>query len=674
MDLRKLQLLFLFVGCATVRLACAQTTQDSLLSVLKTNPNETITFQIYKRLGEENLKTNSEVAKHYFLRALSLPFHSQYAEAFVLCYQSLGSLYETSGVYDSSFLMYRQSLLLSLKFNLKKETGLAYQGMGIVFLRKSMLDSSYYYLNKMLSEAIERKDEDQQSSAYNNLGNVYSEEGKYPDALEKYLKAIPFYEKRKDEVNLSKVLANVGNIENIIGQYDKAIEYTRQAIVISEKIGNMTNSAYCHQLLGRIYRKQHQLPQALAEYRSALALHISLNNRAFMSATHNSMGNIYYEQNKFTDALREYAQSNQIARQIRHLSYLAYSYSSLGNVWYQLKNSNKATRYLDSSITAGRQSKNRYLVMDAYELKSQIYSDQHKFEDALQFHKQFSLLKDSLTTEENHRLTQEIEAKYQNEKKQDEILLLQKNKLLQDISLRQSRTSELTLVLLFVAIIIIGLLVFNRQKMINRANRQMEIEKIRNQIARDLHDDMGSTLSSINIFSQLGAQKESDPALGNYFLRIGEHASKMMENMADMVWSVNPDNDSFQKTVAKMKEFCSEILEPKNITYRFEIEESLYALSLPSDKRKNLFLIFKEAINNAAKYSQCHFILIVLQQNENRLILSVHDDGKGVDLTQPTSGNGLRNMKERTVAMNGHIDISSLVNEGVTIQVMINIA
>jgi signal transduction histidine kinase len=180
-------------------------------------------------------------------------------------------------------------------------------------------------------------------------------------------------------------------------------------------------------------------------------------------------------------------------------------------------------------------------------------------------------------------------------------------------------------------LVAIGLLVFNRNRAIQQARRQAEIERVRNQIARDLHDDMGSTLSSINLISQVALTEDSGGVQTKYFKRIAEQSAKMMESMSDMVWSINPHNDTLQKTVVKMKEFSAEILEPKNIGYKFEIDEALNSIFLDVASRKNLFLIFKESINNAAKYSGSSFINIFITQESGELLLTIKDNGKGFD-------------------------------------------
>jgi len=144
-----------------------------------------------------------------------------------------------------------------------------------------------------------------------------------------------------------------------------------------------------------------------------------------------------------------------------------------------------------------------------------------------------------------------------------------------------------------------------------------------------------------------------------------------MENMSDIVWSINPKNDSLEQVVMKMKEFAAEILEPKNIDYSFEIADSIMALTLDVEKRKNIFLIFKEAINNAAKYSEGNKLTVSLSVQQQKLSLSVRDNGKGFNPAVGTTGNGLKNMEDRAVAMHGKMTRISKPGKGTDIQLEI---
>jgi signal transduction histidine kinase len=188
-------------------------------------------------------------------------------------------------------------------------------------------------------------------------------------------------------------------------------------------------------------------------------------------------------------------------------------------------------------------------------------------------------------------------------------------------------------------------------------------EQIRSKVARDLHDDIGSTLSSINIISKL-AMNESNGNTHRHLQRIGEHSAKMMESMSDIVWSINPNNDSLEQMMVKMKEFAAEILEPRNITYTFQGEESLNVTALEIQVRKNIFLIFKEAINNAAKYSEATLVTVQLEVKENTLHLLIADNGKGFDMNGVKPGNGLLNIRERAKVIDASLALRSSPKSG----------
>lgn len=197
-------------------------------------------------------------------------------------------------------------------------------------------------------------------------------------------------------------------------------------------------------------------------------------------------------------------------------------------------------------------------------------------------------------------------------------------------------------------------------------------EQIRSKVARDLHDDIGSTLSSINIISKL-AMNESNGNTNRHLQRIGEHSAKMMESMSDIVWSINPNNDSLEQMMVKMKEFAAEILEPRNITYTFQGEESLNGASLDIQIRKNIFLIFKETINNTAKYSEANLVTIQLEARNNILHLLISDNGKGFDFANIKPGNGLRNIRERAKSIDATLDLRSSPSAGMQVELNIPI-
>jgi signal transduction histidine kinase len=211
-------------------------------------------------------------------------------------------------------------------------------------------------------------------------------------------------------------------------------------------------------------------------------------------------------------------------------------------------------------------------------------------------------------------------------------------------------------------------------RVVNRTKRKLEIEQIRNHIAQDLHDDIGSTLSSIKIISKMGAQNSTHERENGNFLQIENYSGKMLSTMSDIIWSINPQNDTLGMIVLHMKEFAAEILEPKNIGFQFTGTGNLEDLKIEVVARKNLFLIYKEAINNAAKYSHCTEIRIHLIVLSEQLTLHIHDNGEGFDVQKVKPGNGLKNMKERAALMKGQFEITTEEGNGTQITVSTPIA
>lgn len=206
-----------------------------------------------------------------------------------------------------------------------------------------------------------------------------------------------------------------------------------------------------------------------------------------------------------------------------------------------------------------------------------------------------------------------------------------------------------------------------------RLNKLLAVERIRSKVARDLHDDVGSTLSTINILSSMAKTKLlTDPVkTSEYISKITDNSQQMMEAMDDIVWSIKPDNDNMLKIVARMREYASGILEPKDIEIIFTTGEHLHELKLDMETRRDVFLIFKEAVNNIAKYAHCTKTEINIKYLNQRLVMSIRDNGVGFDLNKADSGNGMGNMQKRAELLNGIIKIKSEPGQGT--EVVMNI-
>ncbi len=214
-----------------------------------------------------------------------------------------------------------------------------------------------------------------------------------------------------------------------------------------------------------------------------------------------------------------------------------------------------------------------------------------------------------------------------------------------------------------------------------RLAQQTKLLTVRNNIASDLHDEIGSTLSSISLSSAVIQRKLHDahPEVKTLLQQIGNNTDSMMDAMSDIVWTINSQNDRFENVVNRMRAFAIEILEPLDCIVHFDIDENILDLKLGMNQRKNLYLIFKEAVNNAAKYSGCkNFWVNFSKRADGNIMLLLRDDGKGFSAetkdNQDVSmgGNGLYNMNKRAEEMHGKLRFESRPGEGTTIELLFN--
>lgn len=638
--------------------------EDSLQQLVSLHRGDTSEMNALIRLGQSAASTDFQKSFSYLKAALRLA-NKVDVKARATIFYEMGHLHHRLGQYDSSLFYHRQAIAAPGSSTALKAK--AWSGISLTFLWQLQFDSAKANLNKAQTIAEENKHHSILADIYNSRGNLFLKEGNTSEALKQYILTAQLQDSLvHDPLGSATALANIGNIQYIMGNFDKGLDYIKEAQAIAQAKDLKKVLAYTSQQLGRIYRKQGKLNEALLEYKKALTVYLRMGEKRSAAETYSSIGNIYFDMVKFDEAQKHYKIAIQLAKEISNDPLLGMVYSAVGNVFHELKQYDRALIYIDSALTIGRRVNDQYLILDAHDLLVGIYQNQHRYKEALEHFQQFSDLKDSLNTAESRSEVEELEMKYQNEKKLAEIESLKARQVIQELELKRERANVGIIALALASVIVIGFLLINRYRVINRSKRQMELERMRSTIAQDLHDDIGSTLSSINIISRL-ALKQADGNSENYFQRINEQSSKIMESISDIVWSINPNNDSMEQMVMKMKEFALEILEPRNIAFDFLGEEKAKELTLDLSKRKNLFLLFKEAINNAAKHSGATTVTVTFTRQGSSLQLVITDNGIGFNPNSVRKGNGQHNLRDRAIAAGGSLTIDSTHGEGTTL-------
>jgi len=203
---------------------------------------------------------------------------------------------------------------------------------------------------------------------------------------------------------------------------------------------------------------------------------------------------------------------------------------------------------------------------------------------------------------------------------------------------------------------------------------QNRMQHIRNKIAQDLHDDIGSTLSSISILSDLALRENSSAQTMETMNEIKDSSMMLMERMDDIVWSISPRNDSLENLLIRVRHFATTLFEAKGIEYDIDIQKNINEVSLPMDFRQHIYLILKEAINNLVKYSLASEAYLVVSFDREFLTLSIRDNGLGFDLDAPSTGNGISGMQRRATIMNARLSIQTAPGEGTSINLQVGVA
>jgi len=217
---------------------------------------------------------------------------------------------------------------------------------------------------------------------------------------------------------------------------------------------------------------------------------------------------------------------------------------------------------------------------------------------------------------------------------------------------------------ILVALIIISVTIAIQQY---RLKQILKVERVRRKIASDLHDDIGSTLSSINVYSEI-AKKEDDNK--EYITTIQQNTVSIINNLDDLVWNINPKNDVLENMIARMRQFAEPLLAEKGIECTFSVDADNLQASVTPDVRTNIYLLFKEAVNNTVKHSNSTTCAISISQRGRSLSLSVADNGKGFDSTLINKHrNGLHNMRQRAADIKAVLSINSILGQGTVVTI-----
>lgn len=234
----------------------------------------------------------------------------------------------------------------------------------------------------------------------------------------------------------------------------------------------------------------------------------------------------------------------------------------------------------------------------------------------------------------------------------------------------------ISIMMIFVIFIIVVVLMYNKRQLLHLREQQLKeseyqnqllqkelekqklIEKERERISHDMHDDLGAGISALKLQAEFLKQRAEDEELKNDIEELLKTSEEMNLSMREMLWSLNAGNDTLGSFIDYAKIYAQNFLKKTTIVIITQSEKIIEETTISTEQRRNLFLCLKEALNNAYKHSQSNEIKLSFIQKEEEFIMNISDNGIGINNKNP-EGNGLRNMKRRMQEQNGHCEITA---------------
>ncbi|WP_255065830.1 histidine kinase [Lacihabitans sp. LS3-19] len=606
--------------------------EDSLVLFLKTYPKDTVYVRALRPYTLKQIYDHADYKK---------------ADSLIVVIKQLSEkLNYGRGIYF-------HYLLKALVHNQKTESKLALENF-----KMCLGTVKKYKLNKTLEE-----------SSLNNIAVGYEQLGDRENALKYALMAVKVQEDPNYPVKWLDhgPYGMVSSIYKFRKNYEEAIKYNKMAFEIAEKKEDKIGMAIHKNKLGNILDDQSKTNEALKEYQMGLKLAEDANYPLLQTDLLDNVGRLLMQTKRYVEAEKYLKRNESLSESLKSPEAQKSAYHSLGELYNVQGKFNLANAYFKKAYSKAKDFDDYTDKYTTSKSLSESFAQLGDYRNAYQYLLEANVANDSVFSADSDEKMQELLTKYESKKKEAEIKQLETEK-------KQANMRLILLAILGALVAVIAFLAFNSYKSKQRIKVLENTQKLRNRISADLHDEIGSTLSSISILSELVAfQQKKEQFNPEIMTQVSNDARNVIEKMDEIIWTINPDNDEFYNLETRLKSYAIPMLESKDIDFKFDFSTELENIKIDMGKRRDIYLILKEAINNLVKYSNCKNAKIVARINDKALEMSVSDDGFGFDMNAKSDRNGQKNMHSRAKKIGAHLDITSELGKGTKVALTIPI-
>lgn len=585
---------------------------------------------------------------------------------------------------DSAFKLAGDAMKLSEQLNYSGGMGSACMRLGSILSDQGRNDTALFYLKRAYSIRKTRGDFKNASGSCIQLSYIYQQQGAKDSAFFYLYESLRLCKSVNDSGKMAQTSTALGSLFSEYGDSKNALTWFLEAAKIAESTKDIQNFYLAHEGLGFYYYDRNEFEKALYYLLKVDSIMSQLGDPVLAAKTLNNVGLCYSSLKNYNLAKKYYQQALQEYTRLDMPLDIALGYFNLGSMYNNLNQPDSAIYYLDKSLPLARETGDLQRVCRCYEFLADAYALKGNYTKAYDYHLQYTGLRDSLLNEEKIASISEMQTKYDTEKKEQQIVLLDE----QGKTRKAQRNFFIAgSVVLLLGLFVLGFYYRQRQKLAkkNELIAQQKIEGLLNEseiktynamidgqeeerkrIATDLHDRLGSMLATVKLlFSSLDnkidkAQEENTKQYEKANTLLDEACSevrRISHNLSTgMVMSFG--------LVPALKELCESIDQSGLIKCKLMV----YGIDgrLDQSVETGLYRIVQELFSNILKHAKAKNVTVQLNQSEGSVNLTVEDDGVGfyVEEKKKSGGLGLKNLETRAAKLHGVYYVDSHPGKG----------
>lgn len=450
-------------------------TADSLQAVFKKHAHDTTGVQTLIALAEEYYLQDPAKAESISWQANALSQELKYDDGMTASNGWLAFLFEQRGAIDSALVFYNRSIAIDLRNGKKKELGQLYNNVAAIYKNQGKIPEALALYEKAIALAYEAKSPKSLTAPLNNIGLIYQNQGQYGQALAYYERCLSIEDSLHNKDGIATSFYNIASVHKELGQYEEALDYVKKSLAAETELDDKYNIASSLNFIGTIYQAQGKLPEALNEFNKSLAIRKSISDREGQAYSLRNIGGIYEAMDSLQRAMDFYLESVSIFREQENNWGECSVLCRLGTLYFLQQNLPKATEAGTRSLQLAKLLGYPIDIRNAAELLQKIYRAENKWTDAIAMYDLFVQMKDSVQNDETQKAALKSKYKYEYEKKTNALKAEQEKRDTQNAEkIEREKLLRNFFIAGFILILLVALLLFNRYKIKQAANRELE--------------------------------------------------------------------------------------------------------------------------------------------------------------------------------------------------------